>query len=709
MTAQSRPDILEVTLRDGSYLIDFQFTAEDTANIAAALERVGFRWIEIGHGLGLGASRAGKGEAAATDEQYLEAAASALTQAKWGTFFIPGIGTADDLRTAARFGMKFVRVGTNVTEVAQARPFIELGKELGLFVSYNAMKSYAVTAAEFGHVVAQVRSWGADIACLVDSAGSMFPESVSAYLGAARQQSDAPLGFHGHDNLCLVMANTLRALDEGAVLVDSSLQGMGRSAGNAITEVLVAILQQRGRLAHVDAKGAMDIGQGLIQPLLGRRGLDPMAVTGGIASFHSSFTPKVQSYARKHNIDVRDLIVRLCQEDQVSAPDDLLERISRELALQKMPQVLSIPAFGLRHQGAAHGVDAVEGLVKQIRPNAVKTGRFSAVNIVTAEQPIEQIQVSGNIQTTRAYVIGAASISTEEQLRSALQSVDGKVDLVLLDVDRKPFGPPAPARTAREILKRSTVLTYLDSRVWVEAVEDQVVRLLGEALQQVPVAIAGDHPKSRMLALRLGERGAHVTVVSRTRADGTGAAEYMKWLAPQAALDVTYLASDAPAAAAAISGAKLVAVWPGEDAWFGRTQGALVTSGAYVLDAGIGGLLPDAIEAAQQRGALLVRVNIWPALTGELSTAHESLRASRESLGWGELNGVPVVAGGAMGRHNDVIVDSVREPRRVVGVADGRGGVLFAYDAEQAERVRRVTEEINRRLVQPRTAGAGAD
>jgi len=45
------PDILEVTLRDGSYLIDFQFTAEDTATIAAALEGIGFRWIEVGHGL----------------------------------------------------------------------------------------------------------------------------------------------------------------------------------------------------------------------------------------------------------------------------------------------------------------------------------------------------------------------------------------------------------------------------------------------------------------------------------------------------------------------------------------------------------------------------------------------------------------------------------------------------------------------------------
>src|SRR5439155_6601088 len=113
--------ILEVTLRDGSYLIDFQFTAQDTAFIAAALEQIGFRWIEIGHGLGLNASNAGKGVAAASDEEYLEAAAQALTSARWGMFFIPGIGRTDDLQRAAKLGMSFVRIGTDVTELAQAR------------------------------------------------------------------------------------------------------------------------------------------------------------------------------------------------------------------------------------------------------------------------------------------------------------------------------------------------------------------------------------------------------------------------------------------------------------------------------------------------------------------------------------------------------------------------------------------------------------
>src|SRR5580692_2600146 len=415
------PDILEVTLRDGSYLIDFQFTAEDTAMIATALESIGFRWIEVGHGLGLNASRTGKGMAAATDEEYTDAAAQALKHAKWGMFFIPGIGREEDVRVAARYGMAFLRIGTNVTETAQAEPYIALAKELGLIVSYNAMKSYAVSPEEFGAVVAQVHRWGADIACLVDSAGSMDPDSVAAYLQAAKQQSPCPLGYHGHDNLSLAMANTLRAIEEGAVLVDSSLQGMGRSAGNTVTEVLVAILQRRGALSHIDLKAAMDVGQGLIQPLLGKRGIDPMAVTGGLAKFHSSFTDKVQNYARKHQIDVRDLIVRLCQEDQVAAPDDLLDRLSLELAAMKMQPVLSIPAFRVEWGKDKTLLETLELLLKELRARAVKSGKFSALNVVTGEMQHEDFAVSGNIHSTQSHVVGSVELSNDQQLEAVLK------------------------------------------------------------------------------------------------------------------------------------------------------------------------------------------------------------------------------------------------------------------------------------------------
>ena len=81
---------------------------------------------------------------------------------------------------------------------------------------------------------------------------------------------------------------------------------------------------------------------------------------------------------------------------------------------------------------------------------------------------------------------------------------------------------------------------------------------------------------------------------------------------------------------------------------------------------------------------------------------------TREALGWETLDGVPVVAGGAMGKDGDVIVDSVHHPTRVIGVCDGQGGVRFRYREQEAERVRRVQTEINRLRVAPQLTGTSA-
>src|SRR5579863_10394831 len=88
-----RVEILECTLRDGSYAVDFKFTENDTAILAGVLNRLGFRWIEVGHGIGLGAAQAGKGTMPTTDERLIEAAKRAAPTAQIGSFFIPGIGT----------------------------------------------------------------------------------------------------------------------------------------------------------------------------------------------------------------------------------------------------------------------------------------------------------------------------------------------------------------------------------------------------------------------------------------------------------------------------------------------------------------------------------------------------------------------------------------------------------------------------------------
>jgi len=120
-------NILDCTLRDGSYAINYSFTSADTSIICRELENAGVKYIEIGHGVGLNGSNAGYGNAMQTDEEYMIAAKSALTKAKFGMFCIPGIANLEDIDLAAKHGMGFIRVGTNVTEVAESEEFIPPG------------------------------------------------------------------------------------------------------------------------------------------------------------------------------------------------------------------------------------------------------------------------------------------------------------------------------------------------------------------------------------------------------------------------------------------------------------------------------------------------------------------------------------------------------------------------------------------------------
>jgi 4-hydroxy-2-oxovalerate aldolase len=699
---ERQPEIMEVTLRDGSYVVDFQFTAHDTATMASVLEKLGFRWIEAGHGLGLNGSASGAGQAAATDEQYLEAMAGSVKAARWGMFYIPGVGRPEDLQRAVRYGMSFVRIGVNVTEAHKAESLIDLAKGLGLTVCCNPMKSYAVSAAEFGRVAGDAARWGADVVYLVDSAGSMYPEDVQAYLAAARNETDVALGFHGHNNLSLAMANSLRAIECGAALIDSSLQGLGRSAGNAATEVLVAILKQRGLWPDADLKSILDAGRVLVQPLLRKRGIDPLAVTAGYAHFHSSFDAKVRSYARKYGVDVHDLVVRLCEEDQVNAPDALLDQLSHELAAERLPRVISLPMVRGVDLKSDSSEEVLSAVLKELRTRGIKSGRFSVLNVVRSEQDQLTIAVSRNIQSTLAYLIGSTTYSDTAQLSAVLTTTDGIVDVVLLDVDERSSNPVSPARTAQLLLKKSLMLPYSDSLVRSEALANQINSLLGGVLTDTALVLVGNHPRMKSLAERFVEQGASVTwIVSEhdapsspvARGDSRSGSSESTRLRPS-----IVLGNSAPASEA-LRKARLVLIWPHEGAQFNVGDAECLSAGAWVMDGGIGTIEAAALEKIRQIGARPVRINIWPALAGALATAHEAALVCSEALGWDCWDGVPVVAGGALGQKNDVVVDSIHKPTRVIGLADGRGGVRFDYDAEGTARVRRVQEAINQRLL----------
>lgn len=324
-------ELLDTTLRDGSYTINFGFTASDTASIVGALDEAGFKYIEIGHGVGLGASEKGFGQAAETDESYLQAAAGAVKNARFGMFCIPGVASLNDVDLCASYGMGFLRVGTNVDEVSQAQPYVARAKKHGMFVAANFMKSYASDPASFALRAVEASAMGVDCVYIVDSCGGMLPSDIDAYFSAVREISDVPLAFHGHDNLGLGVANTIRAVENGAVMVDSSLQGLGRSAGNAQTEMLLVVLERMGMSQDIDPLAVMDIGEKYIRPMIRRMGYSAIDIVSGWAQFHSSYMGLVRKYSSKYQVDPRRLIIEICKEDKVHVSDELAEAVAARL------------------------------------------------------------------------------------------------------------------------------------------------------------------------------------------------------------------------------------------------------------------------------------------------------------------------------------------------------------------------------------------
>lgn len=321
--------ILDVTLRDGSYANNFQFSCAQQKLITGELEKAGIEYIEIGHGMGVGANSPKNGMALHTDAEYLEAARSSLKKAKYGTFCIPGIAKLEDIDLLAEQGASFVRIGTNVDAVASSESYIKRAKDRGLMVMTNFMKSYAISPKEFAENVLKSQQFGADMIYVVDSAGSMMPEQIEEIYEEIRKVSDIDLGFHGHDNLGMAMTNSFKALELGFKFIDTSLQGMGRSSGNTSTELFTIAATKRGYESSLDTQLLIEASRKYVYPMYAKH--NSIDVMCGVTGFHTSYLGAIHRVAGLYGVNPLKLMEEYTKIDQLSMDEELLKQIAAKL------------------------------------------------------------------------------------------------------------------------------------------------------------------------------------------------------------------------------------------------------------------------------------------------------------------------------------------------------------------------------------------
>ena len=328
----------DMSLRDGMHAKRHQISLDQMVDIATGLDDAGMPLIEVTHGDGLGGSSVNYGFPAHSDEEYLSAVIPKMKNAKVSALLLPGIATVDHLRMAKDLGVNTIRVATHCTEADVAEQHIGLAAKLGMDTVGFLMMAHMASPEKVLEQARLMESYGANCIYCTDSAGYMLPDEVSQKIGLLRAElnPNTEIGFHGHHNMGMAIANSLAAIDAGAVRIDGSAAGLGAGAGNTPLEVLVAVLDRMGANHGIDLYKIMDVAEDLVVPMMDQPiRVDRDALTLGYAGVYSSFLLFAQRASAKYGVTARDLLVELGRRGTVGGQEDMIEDLALTMAKER--------------------------------------------------------------------------------------------------------------------------------------------------------------------------------------------------------------------------------------------------------------------------------------------------------------------------------------------------------------------------------------
>ncbi|WP_017922660.1 4-hydroxy-2-oxovalerate aldolase [Burkholderia glumae] len=323
----------DVSLRDGNHAIRHSLTELQIEKYACLAERAGIDVLEVGHGNGLGASSLQLGISAVSDITMIAVARKQLSKTKLGIHVIPGFAHETQILSAIDAGVDVVRVAAHCTEANLTCRHLELVRGRGCQAYGVLMMSHmAAPAVLLSQARIMVES-GATAITLMDSAGAYIPSDVKEKIGLLCANLSVPVGFHGHNNLGLAVANTVVAVENGAVVVDGSILGFGAGAGNTPIEVVAAVLSKMNyRFACNSDKlidSAIEAQEFLVQKI---PSIHPINLLTGLNGLFSGFEKPINSASALFKVDPKLVMKELGSQKIIAGQEDIIFSIAQRIS-----------------------------------------------------------------------------------------------------------------------------------------------------------------------------------------------------------------------------------------------------------------------------------------------------------------------------------------------------------------------------------------
>ena len=326
--------ISDVSLRDGSHAVSHQLNEAQIIEYCEAIDNAGVDLVEVGHGNGLGASSLQVGESLITDERMIKVARKHLKRTKLSIHVIPGFATIErDLKPAIDLGVDVFRIASHCTEADINERHIRFCKDEGKTVFGVLMMSHMVGKEILYEECLKMQNYGAEAAILMDSAGQSLPHDVREKITYLVENLDIPVGFHGHNNMGMGIANAVEAVESGATIIDGSSRGFGAGAGNAQLEVIAAVFQKMGYNTGMDLYRILDAADVAERVLMKKIPyISSVSIVSGLSGVFSGFIKPVIRISKEYNVDPRDVFFELGRRKVVAGQEDLIFEVASALS-----------------------------------------------------------------------------------------------------------------------------------------------------------------------------------------------------------------------------------------------------------------------------------------------------------------------------------------------------------------------------------------